>query len=50
MRLQFIVETDSKMCTASSMLLSVFKVFKIIHTYIQGDSLNYCTLYIKTTI
>lgn len=32
MRLQFLVETDSKMCTTSSMLLSVFKGFKIIHT------------------
>lgn len=35
MRLQFIVETDSKMCTTSSMLLCVFKGFKIIHAY-QG--------------
>lgn len=48
MRLQFIVETYSKMCTTSSMLLSVFKGFKIIPR--QGDSLNYYTLYIKTTV
>lgn len=33
MRLQFIVETDSKMCTTSSMLLSVLKGLRLyIHT------------------